>query len=215
MYSRTPRLTLTLALLIVVAVLVPARVANAGTEPPFQLVFPQEITKTVFSSTFGARRSGGRRHHGNDLLAPKLTEVYAAADGVVVDVGVNALSGRHITIEHVDGWTTHYVHLNNDNPGTDDGQADWSLTLAPGVELGSPVVAGQVIGWVGDSGNAETTTSHTHFELRHDGVAVDPYDLLRAAYLRDGLSARVFADRIAEGLTLLVGHPLVFDYEIV
>ena len=62
-----------------------------------------------------------------------------------------------------------YLHLNNDDPGTDNGRADWSLTLVQGLEVGSHVEAGQHIGYVGDSGNAEWTGSHTHFELAHDG----------------------------------------------
>ena len=111
-----------------------------------------------------------------------MTEVYAAADGVVRYVGVNRLSGRNVKIDHIGGWSSYYVHLNNDNPDTDDGDAPWSLTVAPGVEEGMRVEAGQLIGWVGDSGNAETTTPHTHFELRHDGSAIDPYEILNESY---------------------------------
>jgi murein DD-endopeptidase MepM/ murein hydrolase activator NlpD len=118
-------------------------------------------------------------------MAPKMTYVYAAATGVVVTVADGPTSGRYVTIEHADGWSTTYMHLNNDDPGTDNGRADWSLTLAPGVEEGALVSAGQVIGYVGDSGNAEWTGSHTHFELRINDRAVDPFDLLVAARERD------------------------------
>lgn len=118
-------------------------------------------------------------------MAPRMTEVYAVTDGTVIHVGTNRLSGRNIRIEHVDGWTSHYVHLNNDNIGTDDGAAPWSLTVAPGIAEGVDVVAGQLIGWVGDSGNAEGTAPHTHFELRRNGVAINPYRLLLEAYDRD------------------------------
>lgn len=159
--------------------------AQASPNPPFELTFPQEPEKTEFSSTYGAARSGGRSHKGNDLLAPRLTEVYAAAAGKVDYVGTNRLSGRNLKIDHGDGWVTHYVHLNNDNPGTDDGNAPWTLTVAPGIEVGKRVEAGQLIGWVGDSGNAEWTTPHTHFEIRIDGTAINPYDLLVDAYERD------------------------------
>jgi murein DD-endopeptidase MepM/ murein hydrolase activator NlpD len=114
-----------------------------------------------------------------------MTEIYAVADGTVVHVGLNRLSGRNIRIQHEEGWTSHYVHLNNDTPGTDDGSAPWELTVAPGVETGLEVVRGQLIGWVGDSGNAEGTTPHTHFELRSSGVAIDPYHVLTEAFERD------------------------------
>jgi murein DD-endopeptidase MepM/ murein hydrolase activator NlpD len=160
--------------------------AQAATpEPPFELHFPQELAGTDWGSTFGAVRSGGRRHKGNDLMAPKMTHVYAAADGVVVTVSDGSSSGRYLTIEHEGGWSTTYMHLNNDDPGTDNGSADWSLTLALGVEEGAHVTAGQLIGFVGDSGNAEWTGSHTHFELRLDNRAIDPYSILVESWERD------------------------------
>jgi murein DD-endopeptidase MepM/ murein hydrolase activator NlpD len=159
--------------------------AQAVAEPPFEITFPQETSKTFFGSTYGDSRSGGRRHKGNDLIAPRMTEVYAVADGVVIHVGVSRLSGRTVRIDHGDGWTSHYIHLNNDNPGTDDGDAPWTLTVAPGIEEDMPVRAGQLIGWVGDSGNAERTTPHTHFEIRQDDRAINPYDILRDAFERD------------------------------
>ena len=166
--------------------LIPAQPALGTTaEPPFEAVFPQETSKTYFSSTFGARRSGGRRHKGNDLMAPRMTEVYAIAAGTVYHVGINRLSGRNVKIDHGEGWHSFYLHLNNDSIGTDDGEAPWTLTVAPGVEEGMKVEAGQLIGWVGDSGNAESTSSHTHFELRRDGAAINPYEILWDAFQRD------------------------------
>ena len=180
---------LTLVVMVAMALLtllpaVPARAHEV--EPPlFELRFPQETEVTEFSPTFGARRSGGRRHRGNDLMAPKMTEVYAAAGGIVRTVGTSRNGGRYIEIDHLGGWTTMYVHLNNDNPVSDDNDADWSLTVAPGVGEGSWVTAGQLIGWVGDSGNAEGTGSHTHFELALEGHEIDPYQLLVEAYDRD------------------------------
>ncbi|HLF61607.1 MAG TPA: M23 family metallopeptidase [Acidimicrobiia bacterium] len=166
-------------------ILLPSPSAAATEEPPFEIRFPQETSVTVFASTFGDRRSGGRRHHGIDLMAPKMTRVYAAADGYIARIETHSLAGRYIEIAHAEGWTTKYVHLNNDTPGTDDGAADWSLTLAPGVRLGAWVEAGQMIAWVGDSGNAESSGSHTHFELDLDGDPIDPYLLLKVAWQRD------------------------------
>jgi murein DD-endopeptidase MepM/ murein hydrolase activator NlpD len=178
-------LAFALAVGLGLAVLGQAGVAVAKTvEPPFEVVFPQEPSVTTFTSSFGDARSGGRRHHGNDLLAPRLTEVYAIADGTVIYVGINHLSGRNVKIEHEGGWTSYYVHLNNDDPGTDDGEAPWTLTVAPGIEEGMHVSAGQLIGWVGDSGNAEGTTPHTHFELHFEGQPIDPYDILVEAQQR-------------------------------
>lgn len=179
-----PFLTLALSTLIIVGATVPALPAEAASEPPFVIDFPQDPQPTVFSSTFGASRSSGRRHQGNDLMAPKLTHVYAAAAGIVTVIDTHGSAGRYVEIQHEAGWSTRYLHLNNDDPGTDNGRADWSLTLVPGLEVGSHVDAGQHIGFVGDSGNAEWTGSHTHFELAHDGGEVDPYPILKDAYAR-------------------------------
>jgi murein DD-endopeptidase MepM/ murein hydrolase activator NlpD len=162
----------------------PAR-AHVVQSPPFELRFPQESQITEFTSTFGTRRSSGRRHRGNDLMAPKMTQVYAAGPGVVMTVAESPSAGRYVQIEHREGWTTMYIHLNDDNPATDDGKADWSLTVAAGIEEGTWVRAGQLIGWVGDSGNAEGTAPHTHFELAHEGSAIDPHDYLTEAHERD------------------------------
>jgi murein DD-endopeptidase MepM/ murein hydrolase activator NlpD len=179
-----PFLTLTLSTLIVVGSMVPASPAQAANEPPFILDFPQDAQPTVFSSTFGASRSGGRHHQGNDLMAPKLTHVYAAAAGIVTVVDTHGSAGRYVEIQHQAGWSTRYLHLNNDDPGTDNGSADWSLTIVSGLAVGSHVEAGQHIGYVGDSGNAEWTGSHTHFELAYEGGEVDPYPILKDAYAR-------------------------------
>lgn len=176
-----PFLTLVLAALFV-AGFPAARPARADSNPPFHVEFPQDSGVTHFSSTFGASRSGGRSHHGNDLMAPKLTPVYAAADGVISVIDTSSLGGRYVEIQHAAGWSTRYMHLNNDDPGTDNGSADWSLTIAPRLKVGSHVRAGQHIAFVGDSGNAEWTGSHTHFELAIDGGAVDPYPYLEDAY---------------------------------
>ena len=180
----SPFMTKTLAVMVAVATLVPVLPAQAAPEPPFEVTFPQETAPTVFSSSFGAGRSGGRRHTGNDLMAPKLTEVYAAADGIVTVIDTSSLAGRYVEIAHQDGWSTRYIHLNNDDVGTDNGSADWALTVVPGLRVGSRVEAGELIGYVGDSGNAEGAGSHTHFEIAHEGGEIDPYEYLKAAYAR-------------------------------
>ncbi len=188
---------LAMALAMGFAVVLPAQRSMAhDADLPFDIAFPQEAAKTTFSNTWGARRSGGRRHKGTDLMAPKMSEVYAFAAGVVTKVGNTRRPGRYVIIEHAQGWDTYYIHLNNDNPGTDDGKADWSLTVAPGIEEGAQVQAGQLIGWAGDSGNAEGSGSHTHFELLQNGRNVNPYHELEVAY------DRAIADLAREAILL-------------
>lgn len=150
----------------------------------FHLVFPQDASLTWFDPTYGHGRSGGRRHQGIDLMAPKMSPVFAVADGVVTRMKTSPRAGATVMIDHGGGWESWYMHLNNDRPGTDDGQASIDQTFAPGLELGDFVAAGDLIGFVGDSGNAESTGSHTHFELHHDGRAINPYSYLLSAYER-------------------------------
>jgi hypothetical protein len=118
---------------------------------------------------------------GNDIAAPKLTPVVAVADGIVMaithEVGTDNCCWA--AIQHADEWQSYYIHLNNDQYGTDDGLG---VGVRPDLVVGAPVLRGEVIGWVGDSGNAEETVDHLHFELRNpDGIAVDPRPSLLAA----------------------------------
>ncbi len=158
--------------------------------PELVLVFPQDQAVTRFRSTFGDPRHN-HRHQGNDLFAPKMTPVYAAADGVVTRIRTSGNAGRYLVITHAGGWETWYLHLNNDTPGTDDGAADERYTYAPGIEVGAFVRAGDLIAYVGDSGNTEDSSPHTHFELRYRGRAVDPYPYLAPAFERAALAARL------------------------
>jgi hypothetical protein len=136
-----------------------------------------------FGSSFGADRDGGTRWHaGNDLLAPKMTPVVAVQDGTIKAIHDQPGDCCWIVIAHNDGWSSWYVHLNNDVEGSDNGHG---VGIRPGLIEGAPVVAGEVIGWVGDSGNAEPGPPHLHFELHGPwGPAIDPYASLRWAYRR-------------------------------
>jgi len=90
--------------------------------------------------------------------------------------------GYMLSIAGDDGYKYNYIHINNDTPGTDDGLGGPQYAYAPGIKEGVTVTQGQHIAWVGDSGNAENTVSHLHFEIRiADGSAIDPYPYLNAA----------------------------------
>jgi hypothetical protein len=133
-----------------------------------------------YTDTFGDPRSVGRTHEGVDIMADKMVPVVAAAAGTVGWMH-DELGGDCCAMEliHDDGWESWYIHLNNDTPGTDDGLG-WGF--APGIEPGVHVEAGQLIGYVGDSGNAEWTGSHLHFELHDpDGIVVNPTPHVDAA----------------------------------
>ncbi len=138
-----------------------------------------------WSDTFGACRGTGcsRTHQGQDLFGPKMRPLVAAVSGTVDSIGYNlSLSGHFVSIRGADGWRYLYIHVNNDTPGTDDGRATHVQAFAPGIHEGARVQAGQTIAYLGDSGNAEGTSPHLHFEIRTpDNVPINPADSLRAA----------------------------------
>lgn len=179
---RSPKAVI--VLLVLALLIVPATMAAAQEEPPAPETFAPEsivfpvIGDVYYSDTFGAPRSGGRTHEGTDIMSVdgvKGRPVVAAADGVVDWIGSECC---YLAIDHGAGWETWYIHLDNDTPGTDDGLG-WGI--AEGIEVGTPVVQGQVIGYLGDSGNAEDAGAHLHFEIRQDGVAINAYPYLLEA----------------------------------
>ncbi len=173
-----------IAFVVLSASLALARANEYGAMVDYPLVFPVDGSVSLRDTFYSPRGNG--QHHAQDLMAPKMTRVLAAASGTVRYVNWSSNSGDlnpdrccTIAIRHDDGWESWYLHLNNDTSGTDDGQG-WGIVegIVPGVH----VEAGQHIGWVGDSGNAEFTGSHLHFELFDPGgVVVNPYNALLAA----------------------------------
>jgi murein DD-endopeptidase MepM/ murein hydrolase activator NlpD len=160
----------------------PTQEFSTPTPPEFSVeIFPHDTAAIRFTDSWGNRRSGGRRHKGTDIISPRGTEILAVADGIVTELGESRMSGYFIRIDHGDDWTTSYLHLNNDTHGTDDGDGGTWTAFYPTLKPGDRVVAGQVIGYVGDSGNAEDTVPHTHFEIKHDGEKTNPYPYLRDA----------------------------------
>ena len=147
----------------------------------YEMVFPV-LGENDYDDTWGACRGRGcrRKHKGTDIMADKMVPVVAVASGTVG--WISSERNREccsLEIVHDDGWSSWYVHLNNDRPGTDDGRG-WGI--APGIAGGVRVEAGELIGWVGDSGNAETTPPHLHFELQTpEDEEINPYPHLIAA----------------------------------
>lgn len=170
----------------------PSAAAELGELVGYHMVFPVQGGAS-YTDTFGAPRSHGS-HEGQDLFAPKGTPVLAVASGTIELVNFSSDPGNllpdrccSIVIDHDDGWESWYLHLDNDTPGTDDGSR-WGI--ADGLAPGDRVSAGQLIGWVGDSGNAEDSPPHLHFELHGtDDTVVDPYLALVAAEVAGPLPA--------------------------
>lgn len=109
------------------------------------------------SSRFGIR---GRRNHGGiDITAPMGTPVVATHDGEVTFAGRQGRYGLLVVIQHEDGLTSMYSHLQKIK-----------------TKVGKKVKQGQRVGLMGRSGNA--TGPHLHFEIRRDGVPIDPLSIL-------------------------------------
>jgi len=116
------------------------------------------------TSGYGMRECpmGGRPHfhRGIDLAAPMGTEIFAAADGVVIETGYDRVLGYFVTISHARNWTTLYGHMQR-----------------IGTSAGTQVRAGSLIGWVGSTGLS--TGPHLHFEMWQGGQTRDPGRYLR------------------------------------
>lgn len=138
------------------------------------ITFPTDPARVEYSDTYDAPRTD-RVHKATDIMGPKLLPIYAAAAGTVTRiVTVDDTYGYRVTITDAEGRSYSYLHLNNDNPGTDDGQGRPDQAYAPGIALNARVQRGQHIAYMGDSGNAEGTAPHLHFSIT-DPTITDPY----------------------------------------
>ncbi|MBU0598137.1 M23 family metallopeptidase [Patescibacteria group bacterium] len=146
------------------------------------MIFPV-IGETLFSNDFGAPRSGGRTHEGIDVFGNKMQRLICPVDGYVNYVAYpEPYYGYGAFIQGDDGYEYWFLHMNNDNPGTDDGLGGGINAYAIDVYNGNPVTQGQLIGYIGDSGNAENTSPHLHFEIhRPDENIINPYESLLSA----------------------------------
>lgn len=122
------------------------------------------VRQSELANSFSAPRGGGRRHQAIDIMAPRETPVRSTTDGYVSRRAVMRLGGKTISIIGPAGYRHYYAHLER-----------WATFHEK-----DPVRAGDVIGYVGNSGNARGGPTHLHYAIyRKDGRAVDPYPLLR------------------------------------
>ena len=129
-----------------------------------------------------------RAHMGIDYAAPIGTPVFSVANGKVAHIGYSGAYGNLIVLEHPGNYHTYYAHLSNFNVE---------------LEVGNEVRRGLEIGYVGSTGRS--TGPHLHFELRKNGVYVDPYGsktLLDLWSMRDNESGQLTRE------ILLLGSPI-------
>src|SRR6185437_3441316 len=169
------------SLLLVVAFLTLASVAGAAA-PPAKIVFPV-LGPTTYVDDFGDPRAGGP-HQGIDMLAAKRSLALAAEADKVEFWSRSASAGCMLYLHGQSGTDYDYIHLNNDVTMKNDnrGKCVAGIAYAKGLKNGAHVAAGQQVGYVGDSGDANGLHAHLHFEVHpNGGAAVDPYPYLQSA----------------------------------
>jgi hypothetical protein len=171
----------------------PPRTEPRKTEPPAanqrvakngvpQLIFPV-VGPSTFTDDFGDARGNGA-HEGNDIMAPRRAVAVAAEAGTVSFHTTSWRAGCMLYLHGRSGTTYLYVHLNNDRGDGNDnkGKCLAGTAYAPGLKAGARVAAGEPVGYVGDSGDADGVHPHLHFEVHpKGGRAISPYPYLRAA----------------------------------
>ena len=147
-----------------------------------QIVFPI-LGRTQLTNSFGDPRGQGA-HEGEDIMAPRKAPALAAEAGRVKFHTGSGRAGCMLYLYGDSGTKYMYIHLNNDLTMTNDnrGTCVQGVAFARGLKDGQRVLAGQPVGFVGDSGDADGISPHLHFEMHPGGgAAVAPYPHLRVA----------------------------------
>ena len=151
-----------------------------------------------FGDTFGAPRGdvSGGWHHGEDIFAPLGSPLLAVSDGTLFSVGWNTIGGWRLWLRDDQGNEFYYAHLSAYSSLAIDGQR---------------VHAGDVVGFLGKTGDAERSVPHLHFEIHPVGLlslgydgAVAPYPFLLAWRRADDVSFATGRQFIRDGLPLSV-----------
>ena len=130
-----------------------------------QLAMPVEnIKPRQINDTCGAARSEGRQHEGIDIFAKRGTPVLSVTQGIVSRVGTNNLGGKVVWVTGPNLSRHYYAHLDD---------------YADQIQEGDWVEVGEVIGYVGNTGNAKNTPPHLHYGIYLNGQgAINPYPYL-------------------------------------
>lgn len=125
-----------------------------------------------YSNDWGAPRPGGSSHQGTDIFGSRGTPLVAVVDGVIGSpFGNSKLGGYRLWLNGDNGYRFYYAHLNGDE----------GVAFAPGIAPGVRVSQGQVIAYMGDSGQAKGTGVHLHFGITVNGQWINPYPYLKAS----------------------------------
>ncbi|AGW94059.1 M23 family metallopeptidase [Cupriavidus necator] len=131
---------------------------------PVALPVPVEgVAQRALRDTWHGMRSGGRKHEGIDIFAPRGRPVLSATEGIVTRVGTNRLGGKVVWVMGPGRQLHYYAHLD-----------DYAS-----IRAGDIVAAGSVLGYVGTTGNARGTPPHLHYGIYTAGGAINPFPLLK------------------------------------
>ena len=161
---------LTLVVLAMLSVITSSHATKKSKKSPAaiakELYFPVTGSRVNVGSVWGQERDGGRRRHeGIDIFADKGTPLVAISDGIIEFVGNDQLGGKTITLQPDDyEWEAYYAHLDKQY-----------------VSNGQRVKKGQLIGTVGNTGNAKSTPPHLHFGIYTENGAIDPLPYVKTS----------------------------------
>lgn len=130
-------------------------------QPPLHVPV-QGVPPTRLTDTWGASRGQGRTHEGIDIFARCGHPVVSATEGIVIGTGENRLGGLTVRVLGPGGSMHYYAHLSRYGP----------------VRAGDHVRPGDVLGHVGNTGNARGTACHLHYGIYMAGGARNPYPYL-------------------------------------
>lgn len=138
------------------------------------------------TDSWGNPRSGGRTHEGIDIFAPKGTPVIATIGGKVTKVGYEGLGGNRVGVTDGLGRYHYYAHLSS---------------YSDNAVVNKVVKAGDVLGYVGDTGNAKGTSPHLHYGVYVGGNAINPYPLLSGQSGKSSIGGMDIVDPYPDGKT--------------
>jgi hypothetical protein len=176
---RRPRTTARRAFFLLLLFALVVGTAAASARKPPRLIFPV-LGRAAYIDDFGSPRAQGP-HQGIDIMAPRKAIALAAEAG---RVKFWSGAGCMLYLLGSSGTKYMYIHLNNDLTRRNDnrGKCVPGTAYAPNLKDGAKVSAGQPIGFVGDSGDADGIHPHLHFEVHPGGgAAVNPYPYLQNA----------------------------------
>jgi peptidoglycan LD-endopeptidase LytH len=157
--------------------------AKSGSSLGNRIIFPV-LGRSHYGNDYGDPRPQGR-HEGIDIVAPRNALAVAAEAGRVKFHLGSARAGCMLYLNGASGTTYLYVHLNNDLGTTNDnrGSCTPGIAFAPGLKSGARVAAGEPVGFVGDSGDADGVQPHLHFEVHpRDGASTNPFPYLNRGW---------------------------------